>query len=606
MTDLSRDELFDIINKCIFFSALPEEQIIKLEPHFEKMMLSAGEILFRQGERPWDVFILIKGKLLGLLETKNNVQVINTMIPIETIGELGVISGEPRSLTIRAVVNSELLRLPGEFFIELCRENPRISLEIMRLISQRSIKTIKLISEIKAHKLLIFFAANKRVHINQFIDNIKRYHHNFSIKFFDYEQSEIEKHLKTLTVSQAKNESIAIVIKKYEHKLFKLFEENQSHFFLVGEAEDFELDFSAKSIINHILHYHHAINEPNFHYNLQLVLLQYKNTLRTINTKRWLETAKFHLHHHIRENEDNDLQRFLRFATGNAVGLVLGGGGLRAFCHLGVIKALEENNIPIDIIGGTSSGACVGAYYIITHNYTPSHEIISQVTGAIRQSLSLKHLTWLSASLFNGDPCTTMMQEIFGNYLIEDLWSPFFCVSANLSSIKHSEMIHRSDLVWEALRSSSAVPGLLPPVVLNGALHYDGALINNLPVDVMRAMLGSNGKIIASQLSYVAKDKNVYSFPPVIKLKDIILHKLGFANQEYRFPNFFEIFFDALLLSANFREEQNSTQADLLVRPNLSGFGMFKLSKKQELQLFEIGYMETLKALQEFNFMIVK
>ena len=72
----------------------------------------------------------------------------------------------------------------------------------------------------------------------------------------------------------------------------------------------------------------------------------------------------------------------------------------------------------------------------------------------------------------------------YGKNKIANLWLPFFCVSCNISNI--TQVILRKGLLWKAIRSSTAVPAIFPPVVINGHLHLDGGIINNLPVDIMR------------------------------------------------------------------------------------------------------------------------
>ena len=295
-------------------------------------------------------------------------------------------------------------------------------------------------------------------------------------------------------------------------------------------------------------------------------------------------------------DHEANFQRLMRFVIGKPIALVLGGGGVRGFYHFGVIKALLENNVPIDIIGGTSVGAIVGGIYSLTLEYAKALDIFSQGLTLSAKSVSLRNVTWPVISIFSGDPLTKYNREIFDLSLIENLPLPFFCISSNIST--RSEHIHKTGLLRDAVRSSSAVPGLWPPMVINGNLHYDGGLLNQLPVDVMRATLGPGAKIIASQLSVIRQDDMNYYFPPSFTLKQALLYRLGITGNHYILPSFLETFLIAIFLGSSYREQNNSIIADIHLKPDLTRFGIFKLNKGQSDKLIESGYEDMTKALQ--------
>src|SRR5258708_7264356 len=141
------DDLISIIKQCSFFSILSNEEINEILPFFVKLTLKPGQTLFARGDTSESVYILIQGNLIGILPHEPEAdEIIGSIFPIESVGELGVITGELRSLTIKANEQATLLKLSGKIFLELCARYPLMSLEIMRLISRRSINTIKFIS----------------------------------------------------------------------------------------------------------------------------------------------------------------------------------------------------------------------------------------------------------------------------------------------------------------------------------------------------------------------------------------------------------------------------------------------------------------------------
>jgi predicted acylesterase/phospholipase RssA len=219
-----------------------------------------------------------------------------------------------------------------------------------------------------------------------------------------------------------------------------------------------------------------------------LLLLHPADRDRPRGTSRWLDGRNVQRVHHIRRDHPADLGRLARILGDRAVGLVFGGGGARGFAHLGVLKAMEELGIPIDMIGGSSIGAPVA---VPTAQGASAEEAFRTIAHHFR---SLLDYTLPVASILAGRRITASLEQGAGGWDIEDLWLPYFCVSTNLTSGR-SVTHHRGDLV-RAVRASVAIPGVLPPVSEGGDLLADGGVLNNLPIDVMRE-LNPSGTVIA-------------------------------------------------------------------------------------------------------------
>ncbi len=169
----------------------------------------------------------------------------------------------------------------------------------------------------------------------------------------------------------------------------------------------------------------------------------------------------------------DDLHRLARLVSGNATGLVLGGGGARGFAHLGVWRALGELGVDVDVIGGASIGAPLGAGMAL--RVAPD----AFVPLAVEMFRDLLDYTVPVVSLVKGARITRNITSFFGGLDVRDLWLPFFCVSTNLTRSR-LEVHDRLDLAT-AIRASVAIPGILPPVPFEGDLLVDGGVLNNLP-----------------------------------------------------------------------------------------------------------------------------
>lgn len=120
-------------------------------------------------------------------------------------------------------------------------------------------------------------------------------------------------------------------------------------------------------------------------------------------------------------------------------------------------------------------------------------------------------------SIVSGRKVARLLRETYGELEIEDLPLPFFCVSANLT--RGEAHVHREGLLWQAVRASVAIPGLLPPVFRAGQVFVDGGVVNNLPVDLMR--LTHRGEVIAVNIGgdhALAAGDDEYQLPPAWKL----------------------------------------------------------------------------------------
>ncbi len=582
-------ELLSSVKACDLFAHLTDEKIFSILPFFKKISLLESEVLFQQGTEPDGFYVLVSGKLVSSLETPTaGKKIIGMAYPGETIGELGVISGEPRSLTVSALTDSELWKLSAEAFFRITTENPDISSQIMQVITKRSLKTLKLIASTNKAKFLVFFKGNELIPIEQLKEFIQTQSAEKKIEFWDEESLSAEKVSRVIESSSYDDYIIVTLITNINALVFQLIEKQSLYFYLIIQNN---LPITLTTQIQQILNYARKNN-----IRVELIILRDNFQPTELSTEKWLNLADFWFYHNLNIHDTTSLQRFWRFILGKPNALVLGGGGVRGYCHFGVIKALLEHNIPIDIIGGTSVGAIVGGLYAFTLDYAKALEIFSQGTDLIASTVSFKNITLPLVSIFSGNPLNDFNREIFGSTRIENLSLPFFCVSANLSS--KSEYMHKSGLLWQAVRSSSSIPGLWPPVLLNGDVHFDGGLLNQLPVDAMRALLGPNAKIIASQASVTKQDYIYYNFPSTISLKEALLYKLGFKKNQYNYPPFLEIFLSAIFLGASHVEEKNSALCDIHIKPDLTDFGRFKLNPGQAEQLINIGYEYTNKFLQ--------
>jgi NTE family protein len=176
-------------------------------------------------------------------------------------------------------------------------------------------------------------------------------------------------------------------------------------------------------------------------------------------------------------------ERLARAVAGCSVGVVMSGGGARAYAHIGAVKAMRERRVPIDFLGGASMGAVIAACVAMGWS---DDEIEARVRDAFVSSNPLGDHVLPVVALTRGQRVEERLKRHFGDTLIEDLETPFFCTSSEMT--RGVTRIHRRGLLRDALRASISLPGILPPVVAAGELLVDGAVMNNFPTDLMNSL----------------------------------------------------------------------------------------------------------------------
>ncbi len=164
------------------------------------------------------------------------------------------------------------------------------------------------------------------------------------------------------------------------------------------------------------------------------------------------------------------------------IALALGGGAARGWAHIGVLRALDEAGVKIDMIAGTSIGALVGGCYL-AGKLDELEEFARSLTK--RRIFGLLDINIGGGGLFGGMKLNARMQEHLADVTFADLPNPFVCVASEIRT-GHEIWLSSGSLIT-AMRASYALPGVFEPIVCNGRVLVDGALVNPVPVSVCRA-----------------------------------------------------------------------------------------------------------------------
>ncbi len=485
------------------FGPLELEILQELQAEIEWLTLKSGQNLFRQGDPADAAYIVISGRLRAAVESaEKGGQLLAEMGPGEMVGEMALLTGGSRSATVYAVRDVGLARLPRLGFARLIDRYPRAMLPISRIVVDRLVRQISRESSppCGAHTIALV-PANAGVPLANVARDLVR-------ALTDHGSALL---LTNAIVDRAlAKDGIAQISASDAHhlRLGQWLNDREAAFrFVVYQSEPRWTPWTDRCVrhADHLLIVADVESDPTPSETearladrwpraraprRSLVLLQKER--EPTGTSRWLAGREVEDHFHVRAGSAGDFARLARLLTGNAVGLVLGGGGARGFAHIGVLKALEELGIPIDLVGGTSMGAIIAGFRAQDLDSAEIQRQCAQYAGAQLD------FTFPAVALLAGKKLGGQFRALFGERQIEDLWIPFFAISTNLT--RAEQVVHRSGRLAEALRASMSLPGIFPPARQGSDLLVDGGLINNVPADVMREA-SSGGTVIAVDVS---------------------------------------------------------------------------------------------------------
>ena len=294
------------------------------------------------------------------------------------------------------------------------------------------------------------------------------------------------------------------------------------------------------------------------------------------------------------------------------IGLALGSGGARGLAHIGVLKALEEYDIKISYICGSSIGALVGAAYAIGMPVKEMEERALQIDW--KQMAKLFFPTLSLSALINDNFLWKFLKSIFNDKEFEDSNIPF---SAIATDIETGEMlIVDSGKISHAVRASVSIPMIFSPVKYNKYILVDGGLTNPIPVDIVKKQ--NMDRIIAVNImnkcsiktpltrkEYSIEDEDNFEMLSMNeKLENFIKHPVNYINDKPPKKDFVNPRFGAMLNQMLVIPQVQmsslilkTAKPDILIEPESKEFKMLDFLKSKEL--IEIGYKTTISKLSK-------
>ena len=540
------------------FAAVDPELVARVAAKSRTRRLTAGKWLFRQHDTGDEMYVVRAGRLEVVDEGADTM--IREYRRGDALGELALLTDSPRSASARAVRDSEVIAVDKDDFADLLHSSPALSSALNRSLSRRlqdtrasaptarprpgTVALIALDDRIPLWPLTARLAGALQAHLSVAILN------GTHAPGAAASGEPVAVYGPMLDRAEAAHDLVLLTSRSALHDPWTKFCLQQADRILV---------VTAGGPVPPAIGQYPELQACD--------LVAYGAMPGAL--AGWaaaLDPAGSHL---IREAEFNtDISRIARRLSGTSVGIVLSGGGARAFSHIGVLDELTAAGVTIDRVAGVSMGAVIGALFAMGHD---AEEMDAICFEEWVQRRPLRDFTIPRHSLIRGERFQSMLHRTFGAHLIEELPRSFMCGSTELRSGRLE--ITRHGPLWEAVGFSINLPVIAPPQVRGRKIYIDGSLIDNLPVKAMASM--AEGPIIAVDVKAVPKRPVNGGLTRARARNDRASLAPGTAGA----PRLGETLTRLLLLGSENTSVAARQYADLVIRPRAEGVGLLQFDQ---------------------------
>ena len=566
-----RTDVRQLLQRSAMFAHLEPPALAALGDELVWFGLPGGRPLYKAGE-PADALYLVKSGSLGVFDSPT---VLRHLVSAgESVGEISLLSGDQRQRSVRALRDCELLRLDRAGFERLLSQYPHALLGVTRVAIERLQRREHGAETPGLPRTFAVLPVDSQVPARALAMQLTMALESYGSCLVVDAELGADRGSDWFAEREAQHRFV-IYLDTLGHGLWRERCLRQADVLLLPA-----LAAQPPRAWPEIMPTHRARAR---HRPRHLILLHAGHQVALGAAQRWRAMFSGELQHHHLCGE-SDIPRLARLISGHGRGLVLAGGGARGLAHLGALRALHEAGHTFDAVGGTSIGAIIGAGVA---NAWELESMIEIFRHAFVEGKPLSDWTLPLLALTRGRHVTRMLRRTFGVLDIEDLQLPYFCVSTRLSG--GGQAVHRHGPLWLWLRASSAIPGVLPPVLHRGEVHVDGALVDNLPTDVMAAdgIAHITALDVRADIELRADVEEAAS-PP--------WWQLLMQRRRVQRPGLVATLVRAGMVNGEEASLRRRAQADLLFTPPLEHIGM--LDWKDWRRAIEAGYRHAMEVLE--------
>lgn len=542
-------------------AALEEAEFAAVLDRMTEVHLDAGAVVFEEGDPGDALYVVVTGRLLA----RQDGRLLGDLRRGEPVGEMALLTGEPRSASVTAARDSTLLRLSRQDFEALVADSPHLAIGLARGIVRRLDRGNR--PEAALSDVVAVVRGTPGVDVSGVGRQLAA---AMGVGWWRHDDA-----LAALgSDGEAREADLARWLGRLEEDAHPLLLEAEgpdswrrfacSHADVVVVLADGRQPPAAGVLPEHGEAAVHLVFEQG-----------------GPHTAAWLDELRPQQHHHLL-----DVERLARALRGRSVVLVLGGGAARGFAHAGVLRALAERHVSVDAVVGTSMGAVVGGLWA-------SGRTVEEITEGLRRVFvegKVFDVTLPVVALIRARHLADGLRQLFGDSQIEQMPLPFCCVSASL--VRAAIVEHDRGPAWRAIKASGSIPALGPPVVHEDDLLVDGGVLANLPVHVARRR--HTGVVITvsatpriERTALPVFDENAH---PMRHLLDRGLKRGGP-------PSLLSVLLRSAYLASTATLEREREASDVWLAPDLAGFRGLETRRLEDI--VAVGYHHARQVLDQ-------
>lgn len=539
--------------------------------------LAPGESLFEQGDVSDAAYVIVAGRLhLRATDAQGNSTLDIEVGRGEIVGEMGLIQDAPRSASARAIRVTTLAHISRDSFESLCATYPVLLLRFFHTIIDRLTHHHTPDGRARIIGLAVTAPDVGRDLLSRFVSALEPFGSAFHLG-----PENLDHFVRDPSGPGATNR-----VAEFLHQA----DIGHDYVFLEADRELTEWSVSVAKQSDRFIVFCSAHPDAEERRRITAQLDQLSDEQRRScwlarlhpagtdsprGSASYIDALGVAEVHNLRLDRAPHLRRLARLATGNGRGVVLGGGGAKGFAHIGALRALTEAGLEYDRLGGASMGALVGAF---AARDTTHEEMVE--TAIAEFDNGLLDYTVPVVSVMKAAKMTSGLENQFGQLDIADLWVPFYCVSTNLTGAELC--VHRRGPLVRALRASTAIPGALPPVPIDGDLHVDGGVLDNVPV---RAMVDdtSIGTVVAVDVSPAGGPCVDSDYGLSVSGLTALWHRMSRARRPTSFPGIASTVMSSMLIGSSQAKKETIEAVDLYLSLELDDVGLLNFENHREV-----------------------
>lgn len=572
----------ELLSRVPIFQVLAPQELEQLQREAETVTVSSRQYVFRVGDHGDALYIVESGMLEVVLDEESAAErTLNALFQGDFFGEMALLTQGTRTASVRACVESRLVRISYEQFARLLDAKPKMALHLSKVLSQYLSRTNTQLSR-QASRLMALVPIDCGAEADRWIERLA------TSLVRQFGRSTIVVHIgngnETTDIAGAdltRVQSAIHLLPSGGHAL----RIGESSLLASGEHGLIDIINHLKSQFSYILvnvKQVETIRKLAFLTRFQQICLLYSHLSKSSQALKLASDTLNVLKGNLRgawiapqgiapppmpllkcppvrvlvENgtpTQQGIDRLSRALVGQTVGLALGSGTAQGLSHLGVMQSLITAGIPIDLIAGTSGGALYGS--MVASGMSIEESVRHTVHETRRNLIDKLDFTVPSRGIIRGSRIEKMIRNIIGDVSFEKLPIPLYAVATDLNS--GEEVILQKGPVYRGVRASISVPGIFEPYAWDGRILVDGVVVNPLPVGVARSM-GAD-IVIAVQVPAPGK----------------VNMEAGARSSEKR-KNAFNVI-SSIIRSHHFGGErladQSALEADVFIKPDVTRFG---------------------------------